>query len=347
MIRLIVVELRRTLARGTIRLLLGIVVLGLVATGVIAFFANESREAKQAEVRDQFENSVEYCLQGFDSFGRVGPGGGPAPTMAPGPRSSGGFEPTAPTREECEARYGGMLAAEPGFRLTSLWPSGIPEEADVPASYRRSGPDGGAMTPLTMLLMIGALLGGASLIGAEWQAGTFVTLLTWEPRRVRLFVTRAVVGAVLAALVAFLAFLALAAVLYPTASVKGSLSGLGAAWWSSYALASLRAGAVAGLGALLGAALAMIGRRTALAVIIGFVYFAVIEQLLGAWREGLRPWLMTSNIVLFVSGEDITTTGPESIARPMWAGAAVLAVYAVVLIAAAAAMFRRRDFISG
>ena len=39
-------------------------------------------------------------------------------------------------------------------------------------------------------LVIGAVVGGASMIGAEWRAGTFVTLLTWEPNRRRVAIAK-------------------------------------------------------------------------------------------------------------------------------------------------------------
>ena len=42
----------------------------------------------------------------------------------------------------------------------------------------------------TFTVLLGVVL-GASLMGADWGAGTMTTLLTWEPRRIRVFLTRA------------------------------------------------------------------------------------------------------------------------------------------------------------
>ena len=43
---------------------------------------------------------------------------------------------------------------------------------------------------ISVLIMILMWLVGASFIGAEWRHGTITTLLTWEPRRIRLMVAK-------------------------------------------------------------------------------------------------------------------------------------------------------------
>src|SRR4051794_21521017 len=49
--------------------------------------------------------------------------------------------------------------------------------------------DGAALIS-AFFLLIGGIIGGAAVAGAEWRAGTITTVLTWEPRRVRLNLTR-------------------------------------------------------------------------------------------------------------------------------------------------------------
>ena len=46
-----------------------------------------------------------------------------------------------------------------------------------------------------MVVLLGVLL-GATLAGADWTAGTMGTLLTWEPRRVRVHLVRVLVTVV-------------------------------------------------------------------------------------------------------------------------------------------------------
>jgi hypothetical protein len=53
-----------------------------------------------------------------------------------------------------------------------------------------SGSTDGPLAVGALLLVMGALVGGASVAGAEWRAGTVTTVLTWEPRRVRLNLAR-------------------------------------------------------------------------------------------------------------------------------------------------------------
>src|SRR6266550_2935277 len=55
----------------------------------------------------------------------------------------------------------------------------------------------------TFVVLLGVAL-AASLGGADWSAGTMTTLLTWEPRRVRVLLVRAVVVALVVAFVTLL-----------------------------------------------------------------------------------------------------------------------------------------------
>jgi hypothetical protein len=176
------------------------------------------------------------------------------------------------------------------------------------------------------------------MVGAEWQAGSFVTLLTWEPRRGRLLAARlvvvAAVGVVLSA--ALLGLFTLA--LVPTAVMKGSAQGVDGHWWMTYAGAVLRLSGITGLAAAGGAALAMIGKRTTLAVaaVFGYLVFGeIVLRLFWAWA---RPWLLLRNIGLVAGGEDLIPDGSRVV------GALVVLAYAGSAIGAAFAVFSRRDF---
>ncbi|MGH8991361.1 MAG: hypothetical protein ACRDZ7_07530, partial [Acidimicrobiia bacterium] len=56
----------------------------------------------------------------------------------------------------------------------------------VMTSWWVSGTGDGALAVAAIFLAVGGLLGGAAVVGGEWKAGTVGTVLTWEPRRVRL-----------------------------------------------------------------------------------------------------------------------------------------------------------------
>ncbi|MDP9067364.1 MAG: ABC transporter permease subunit [Actinomycetota bacterium] len=189
--------------------------------------------------------------------------------------------------------------------------------------------------PMIML----AWLVGASFMGAEWSNRTITSLLTWEPRRLR------VLGAkiIALALVAFLWIVALqgylAAVLYPSGHFRGSTAGMDAAFWSDLAGVTLRVGIVAVVAALMGFSLATAGRNTAAALGVGFAHLAIVEGLIRAFRPSWMDWLIGDNLGLFLVGaEDVNHLG-----HSQTAAGALLVAYGLVLVVAAAAIFRRRE----
>jgi ABC-2 type transport system permease protein len=144
---------------------------------------------------------------------------------------------------------------------------------------------------------------GASFVAASWQTGTISTIFTWEPRRLRWFAARILVLAagvfvVTALIVAFLsAGLGLAAVL------RGSTTGVDGAWWTDALTTSLRVSAAAAVSAVIGGAVAAIGRHTAAALGVVFVWTAVLEGLIRGFRPLWSPWLLGDNLVSFLSWE--------------------------------------------
>jgi ABC-2 type transport system permease protein len=146
-----------------------------------------------------------------------------------------------------------------------------------------------------------ALVVGASVVAVSWQTGTISTILTWEPRRLRWFAARvAVVAAGVAVMtLAIVAFLS--AGLAAAAALRGTTLGTDGAWWSDVLTTSLRVAAAATFSGLIGAAVAAIGRHTAAALGVVFVWTAVIEGLIRGLRPRLTPWLLGDNLVSFLS----------------------------------------------
>ncbi|MGH9025991.1 MAG: hypothetical protein ACRDWD_07730, partial [Acidimicrobiia bacterium] len=72
---------------------------------------------------------------------------------------------------------------------------------------------------------------GASFVGAEWRAGTMTTLLTWEPRRLRVFAAKALVAAGLGAAVVVVLDVVLGAALWPSVLFHGTTDGVDADFW--------------------------------------------------------------------------------------------------------------------
>src|SRR6266568_420469 len=92
--------------------------------------------------------------------------------------------------------------------------------------------------------IIGWLL-GASYIGAEWRTGMMATLLTWEPRRVRVMVAKVIAAVFVTFVVVMVLQALLVGALYPAAAYRGSTAGTSAAFWRSFSYVGLRSGGLA------------------------------------------------------------------------------------------------------
>jgi ABC-type transport system involved in multi-copper enzyme maturation permease subunit len=190
------------------------------------------------------------------------------------------------------------------------------------------------------LVVIGGLLLGASFVGAEWHAGTMTTLLTWEPRRLRVLAAKAAVAAVSVFVLMSVLLAVLAGALALVAATRGVTSGVGDDLWRSVAGTALRISACAAGGSLVGFGIAMLARSTAAAIGIGFAYLGIVEGLIRGLRPGWQHFLLGDNIAVVITGGDqgIMQT-PVTFTR----AAVTVAVWAGVLLTAAAASFRTRD----
>jgi hypothetical protein len=192
------------------------------------------------------------------------------------------------------------------------------------------------LSPLLMILALGL---GATFIGAEWGAGTITTYLTWEPRRVRAFIAKAV-GALA---FVFLAALAVQAVLglalTPAGALRGTTEGIDAGWFVDTAIMMLRSATLSAIFGGVGFALASAARNTAASIIVGFVYFAVLEQILRVFRPNWARWLVAENAALWLVGDEAGVGFAQSRLRAI----VTLIAYSVILLSVSLALFRRRD----
>lgn len=271
--RLLIVEMRRALARRMVRVL---VALALVVTGIVGISVYAANDPLDDDPAAAF------------------------------------IDPDSPGND-------------PRF-LTALWPV--------------DDPDGALLLTPAGVLMIVALAAGASTTGAEWKAGTVTTLLTWEPRRTRVVGAKLGAAGILAAVIALALLGAFALAFLPTVALKGTTEGADGEWLGAALAGSLRIAAVTGLAAVLGAAMAMIGRNTSAAVGVALGYFVFFETLVRGMRPRLQHWLLSENVATFLTGERLE--GVRSAASP--AGAAVtLVVYLALVSLAAGLLFTSRD----
>ena len=110
-------------------------------------------------------------------------------------------------------------------------------------------------------------------------------------------------------------------------------------WFRGLVAVLFRSAALIGLAGAAGAAVASIGRNTSTALGAAFGYLVVFEGILRGWKPWTQRWLVGNNAASFVEGHAPRT----SIGRGATAAGVLLVVYAVVLSAAAIALFRQRD----
>jgi hypothetical protein len=177
---------------------------------------------------------------------------------------------------------------------------------------------------------------GASMIGAEWHAGTVTTQLTWEPRRVRVFVAKIVAVMVGVAVLTFALQTVLGLALAVVAAVRGTTQGADGGWLASVSETALRSSVLAAGGGALAFAVASVARNTAAAITIVFVWLTIVEAILRGLRPGWAPWLIGDNALVFLTG-----SGP--IDRTMGGAGMLLAAYALALAAVACGVFAARD----
>ncbi|MGZ5294578.1 MAG: hypothetical protein ACXWYQ_11725 [Actinomycetota bacterium] len=193
-----------------------------------------------------------------------------------------------------------------------------------------------------IVVLIGLVI-GASMVGASWQSGTITTILTWEPRRIRWFLARSLVIAVGGALVAAVLLATLAAALALATTVRG-ITATSTPWLSDTVLTILRIAAATGGIAVIGGAVAMMGRHTAAALGAVFVYVAVLESIVRGLRPAMGRFLLGDNLTTVVTAHTLSVQqGAASYLLTPQRGAVVIGVYVVVLVGVALALLRVRD----
>lgn len=203
----------------------------------------------------------------------------------------------------------------------------------------------GVLEGISSITSILALVVGASAVAVSWQTGTISTILTWEPRRLRWFAARVLVVAAGVAVMTLAIVAFLSAGLAAAAALRGTTFGTDGAWWSDVLTTSLRVAAAATFSALIGAAVAAVGRHTAAALGVVFVWTAVIEGLIRGLRPRWAPWLLGDNLVSFLSWERMEMQFAPFASYTITPGRAlfVIAGYTAVTLALGFTFIRVRD----
>jgi ABC-2 type transport system permease protein len=229
--------------------------------------------------------------------------------------------------------------------------------------YGISSPDAGAlfgrlaMTNAYLYAFL-ALVLGASLVGAEYSAGSLSTWLTFEPRRGRVasskLVATGVAGAAIAAV--GLAVTALGAWLVTQVNRPDPDLHLPVPTTPDDPLTHilLRCLAVAVIAAVTGSALALVARNTGAVVAVVLGYAVVVEGILSQalGRGHLAPWLPVKNVEAFLGRgttyyadvcDDAGSCQFNSLTLSYTHGWVYLLIAVPLLVAIALLVFRRRD----
>jgi hypothetical protein len=195
------------------------------------------------------------------------------------------------------------------------------------------------LTSLGVPLMMLGWLVGASFMGAEWHNRTITTTLTWEARRGRALAAKLLIAGAVAFGWVLLLQVVFTVAMYPAGEFEGTMAGIDAEWVGEYSGIVLRSAALAGIASVVGMSIATVGRNTAAALGVGFVYLAVVEGLIRGFRPQWVDWLIGDNAALFLAGPgDVTHVGHSQLTAGL-----LLLAYTAALALGATAVFRARE----
>lgn len=314
--RLLGIEIRRAFARRVTKGIILLGIAGIIAAGLSVYFTSERKTIHVSHQGPKISEFVKACTSGA-----------PLPIESTPPLPSVGSPDRAAACQQLADQLTGDTI-DKRFYLTNL--------LDI-------------LKHVSAFAAIIAWLLGASYIGGEWRSGSFATLLTWEPRRIRVMVAKAIAAVAVSFIIVIVLQAILVGALYPSAFYHGSTSvtsgefihfPTAAAFWRSLSYLGLRSGALAAGAALMGFALGAIGRNTAASLGTGFFYIAVVEgAVVGNFVAKARPWLLVRNAIVFINNTRIDAVPNRT---PLQAGLITLG-YAVAVFLIATLATRVRD----
>lgn len=283
--------------------------------------------------------------------------------------------PTPELLADAEARLAADVALSEGFRQECLADESIPEgdaeffcgppvdaESFPLDQYLDKAPfelannllPGGVAAAVATAAL--AFVIGATYVGAEWSSRSIVTLLSWEPRRLRVIGVKTAVVVLVTTGMAVVTQLTWVGVAQLLARTRGTTE-VPDGFWGDVYTQGVRSVLFVVLVGLLGFGLANVIRNTGAALGIGFVYFAVVETAVRIVRPAAQPFLVSDSAAglildgghrIFIPGPTVdTATGSfldfEELVISNLRGGLTLSAYCLVLLAVGTWLFRRRD----
>jgi ABC-2 type transport system permease protein len=307
--------LRARSRRMVVMLIVGGVILIVVAIVIAGANSQKPTPEQIAQARTFSQKQFAKCMQGQFL-------GGPDAAVPP---------PYATLEEFCRAA------------TTSSAPDSSLKLSDAVDVIQHSG---------TFTVLLGVVL-GASLMGADWSAGTMTTLLTWEPRRIRVFLTRALVVAIVVTVVTVVLQALLLGAFSLAVAFRGTTVGSPPGLLNDVVQSVVRVSAVAVAFGLVAMAVATVGRSTVAAVGVLFGYLVLFEGVIAGFRPSIQDRLLVraagvviSQQPIFDQSESFNSSLSNQLPRVLLGLAeawVVVAAYVVVLMVLALLVFRSRD----
>lgn len=206
---------------------------------------------------------------------------------------------------------------------------------------------------LVLFLGVIAVLIGATMIGAEWSAGSVGTQLLFEPRRPRVWAAKAaaiaLVAAAMAAAVFTLVWLSILA-----AYAVWSDDGLPSGFLRDLSLTGARGAAFVAVGGLAGYAVTMAVRHTVVVVGLMLAYSVIGEGLLRSFLPSVERYLVSNNALAWIQDGhtiriypqncfDLISCRPKEIAMGLADAAVYFGLVAGAMLLVSLFVFNRRD----
>lgn len=199
-----------------------------------------------------------------------------------------------------------------------------------------------AVNGLGTTLMFFAVLIGASFLGAEIGAASLSTQLLYEPRRVRVWIAKAVAVGTGAALLSVSLLALMSLEIWGGAAWRGVVEGATSDWWLDRGTDVLRTSGAAALGAIIAFGVTGIARRTVGAVAGFLVLGMILEPMLTAGMGVFDGRLPVSALFSFASNTVGADGGMEGIDTLLQA-ATVGGAWTAAMLVAGGILFTRRE----
>lgn len=248
--------------------------------------------------------------------------------------------------EDCERRTSTNFRDSRSFCI-GAWANGAARETGIFLFITKINV---TVQPGILLFLISAAL-AVALTGSDWESGQNSVTLQWEPRRLRVLLSKTLAIAVICLTMSLAAILLHLLATIPVAWMKGTFAGMDGLWWKEFGLRSLRYSLAMPLAAVVGVSLSTLLRRTSIALVVLFAVYAEdwiripqnIQSIFG--KKG--PFL---SLYFFIVGSAGDRLLPDQFGRihsfPMnttWEAGGLLVLTAIVMLVLAARIFASRD----